>query len=519
MDREIFSFVKKVRRRLAFNIVINRIIVGGIIAFLVGMGILLLSFIVPIYNNIKISLIIISVIILIYAIISVFWFPSIKKSALIADSKGLKERLITSIELKNDNSHMSKMQKKDTVKHLRSYNIREKISFSIQYKKILALMIVILLFVGTGFIPNSMNDVARERKELKELQEEKIEELEDVLEKVEISETLTEEEKEEIKEMLEKAIEDIQEAESKEDIEKELDRMDKKLELDAQNKELEKKKEVIELRKDLNPESENVKNTIMQNDMQEMSEKLKEEQELENLSDSLDQKDIEKFQEALDELAKAMEEMSEEELEKLRELMEELAESMSSEEMSNIAQGLQDAMANGSLSQSSINSLAGQMDSIMNATQSLGVSSNSNQNENNNSGSGQGSGQGQGNGEGNGQGQGQGGQGGSGGQGGTGWNTGSKEGIYNPQNYEDAGEEIFIEGELGEDDNLVGKKTEGSDGQIIKSEDAIGRRGNSVDYNSVLGSYTSEAMSSIEEAQVPEGMKGVVKSYFELLNQ
>lgn len=103
--------------------------------------------------------------------------------------------------------------------------------------------------------------------------------------------------------------------------------------------------------------------------------------------------------------------------------------------------------------------------------------------------------------------------------GGTGWDTGSKNGFEKVTEANNAPEQLNIPDRAwGDDDNLTGTNTEGSS-YLTSSDMGLSYRGQSVDYNSVVGEYTSSAMSRLNQSKIPDAMKDAVKKYFSELNQ
>ena len=77
---------------------------------------------------------------------------------------------------------------------------------------------------------------------------------------------------------------------------------------------------------------------------------------------------------------------------------------------------------------------------------------------------------------------------------------------------------IAVPLEEGNDSNLTGDKVDG-DGHLIHSKDGLGYNGTMVSYGDVISSYQQQAYNNIESAKYPSGMEGMIKDYFEQLNE
>ena len=78
--------------------------------------------------------------------------------------------------------------------------------------------------------------------------------------------------------------------------------------------------------------------------------------------------------------------------------------------------------------------------------------------------------------------------------------------------------EIIDEGQ-GYNTNLTGQVNQNANIQQSEVAYGINIAGEKVDYHSVVGDYTDEALESIDQKAIPENMKEAVKDYFEAINQ
>ncbi len=473
----------------------------------------------------------------------VLHFPDYRRTALEVDQKGLQERLTTFVEMEKMglSPEWQKLQTEDTYKAICDFDLKEKLEITLNKKVLYVLAGMMGLFAVAAVIPSPNKELAiilHEQKQAVESEMERVEEARQQLEELKELPALTEAELAEIEKMqdiLEKAREELSKAETKEDVEKALERLEMKTlqQLsDVQNKSQSGQSKSSEIKKKL------------EEFLKKQENQSKEEFSAEELKDILEAEELENLrQEILEELEKAGEEMlselSEEELEALMKKLEELEEllealegslsegSLSKEQLEALLEALQEAGQNGSLSEAVSNQLAQIMDGtlgIMMPSGQLvsGLSGNNGNGMGNNSGNGAGSGNGNGAGQGgNGTGTGNG-SGNGNGQGsgiGGGKNYGSKNGIEKENNRADSNEQITIPGRTtGNDENLTGQSVDGESYQTVGGE-GLTWSGEKVDYNEVVGEYTKEAYSRIENNEVPRGLEDVVKQYFEGINQ
>ncbi len=501
----IFRFLRQARIRLSLAIFVDVMIIVLAAGFGVGTVINTAALLFPIYGAFRVSWIALGIVAVAGMIYAIVHFPNQKKTALEIDKKGLKERLTTFLELEKQGSDWADLQAEDTYRAVTDYNLKENTQIRIKKKPVYFLAGMIALFVVAAVLPSPNKELAivqHEQKEKAKAEIEKLEEAREELEELAKMEQLTEADLAEIEKMqdiLEKAREELEEAKTQEELEKALERLETKtLQNLSENKQTASQNKASDLKKKL---EEFLKKTENQS---------KETFTSEELADILNAQNLEALEQLLGEL-------SEEELaELLEELEASLAEgSLSKEQLEQLAK----AMENLSPSNGASNQLA----QIMEGT--LGISSSSNQSassQNGQYGNGNGSGNNGGNGSGNSGGSGTGtgsgyGQGGSGIGGGQ--NHGSKNGIEKENNRVSSEEQVTIPGrEVGGDESLTGQPTEGESYQSHGGP-GLTWAGERVNYEQVVGEYTQEAYSKIENNEVPKGMEDVVKSYFEGINQ
>ena len=116
LDKAILNFVDKASKRIKANFLLNLSIVGLKLLLCLSLCLLLISLFITIPYVEEISIIIVLVGIVATLIYGFIKAPNKNRVALIVDSKGLKERVTTSLELIGEEDNISVAQKEDTVK-------------------------------------------------------------------------------------------------------------------------------------------------------------------------------------------------------------------------------------------------------------------------------------------------------------------------------------------------------------------------------------------------------------------
>ena len=517
LDKAILDFLNKASKRIKANFLLNLSIAGLKILLCLIFSLLLISLFIAIPYVLEISLVILVlglIIILIYGFIKA---PKKDKVALMVDSKGLNERLITSLELVNCEDNISIAQKKDTVECIKNFDIKKNLKIDIDKKQLLLSVALIFMCALVMFVPTTARKEAQKIRDFDKYQKTVIEKVEKEKEDIEKSDELTKEEKEELKKILEDAKKELKESEKKSEVNKTLERLEKKLEDKKKSLTSEKAKEAVEkAKKDLLNDFNKEKEESAKKDVNKLVNELMKKQESKPLAEAVLNGEQEAINKELAEIQKKLASMNSAELNELSEALKDAALEMSDEEL---AQALENAA----------NSVLDQKLDAQSLSEAITQSVNNSNGQNNNQSSGQnqsqGSGQGQGQGQGSGQGtgQGQGGSGGSGsgsggGQGGPGWNTGSTVGKENDLE-NSTGEQIYIPGRNeGSDSNLTGNKNDSGNSQQIESQNGLNVGGEKVDYDKVIGDYSNSALEGANNSNLPQSLKDLIKNYFQGLN-
>lgn len=519
LDKAILMFLNKASKRIKANFLLNLSIVGLKLLLCLIFSLLLISLFItiPYIEEICIVILLIGlIIILIYGFIK---SPKKDKVALMVDSRGLDERLITSLELIGCDDNISIAQKKDTVECIKKFDIKN-IKISIDKKQALLSLGLIIMCILIMFVPSTARKEAQKIRDFDKYQKSVIEKVEKEKKEIEKSEDLSDEEKEEVKKLLEDSVKELKESEKKTEINKTLERLEKKLEDKKEELSSEKSKEALEnSKKKLLDEFNKEKEATAKNDVNKLVNELMKKEESKPLAEAMLSGNQEAINKELAEIQNKLGSMSSAELSELSEALKNAALEMSDEELAealkNASNSVLDKKLDGeSLSKAiskSINNSNGQ-----NTSSSSQQSSGSGQNQS----QGQGNGQGQGSvsGQGSGSGQGQGGSGGNGAGSGSGWNTGSTVGKENDLE-NSTGEQIYIQGRNeGNDENLTGNKNDNGNSQEIESQNGLNIGGEKVDYDKVIGDYSNSALEGANNSNLPQSLKDLIKNYFEGLN-
>lgn len=456
--KELLGFIKKAQKRI-FLVNLLELLFWSLMAGL-GIGILIngISLFVPLYGAERAALAVVALFGLIALVFSAVRFPGKEKTAAALDRKGLKERVSTALEQLTEEGVIQSLQRQDTLKHLRSFSLKEAFPLKKSMARGLWLLGLSGIFLMTALLPSKARTEALLRHELKEeakVEAQKAEELKKLIDTEQgLKELLKADASMELKRQIDESIRELSQASDKKELLKAEKRLAKKVS-----------------------------------------------QALEGAAGL--------------QLGSRAEAMLSDYIPELRKERQELAQNMQmngqneNNTMSGSSQNGQssEAQKGGSQSgdgQSSENqSGEGQSGDGQNGTGQIG---------NNQTGSSQnGSGQ---------NGTGSTGNGANGSGKGSGYNYGSSQGMEKTdKTNRGEPEQITIAGRTaGKDENLSGEGKNGSSA-YQKGSQSEGFRGEVVDYGAVLGEYSQAAYDKLESGKIPAGMEAIVKNYFDGLNE
>ncbi|MFZ5354760.1 MAG: hypothetical protein ACOZCL_18820 [Bacillota bacterium] len=522
-EKELLMLIKRIKNRMHAARLINYIIIGLTASLTVGIIIVVISRLVPVYgvywNVAKIC----TAGMLSAALYCLFRRPGRVEAAAQADALGLKERTLTAIELLGVSSAFADLEKEDALKNLRKLDYRKGIPIKPKKKYLLTSLILVLILFFSGFIPNPMEEKAKELQKHKEKITAQQKKLDNIIKQLKLDPKLAEKQKQELEKRLDELKKELAAAKTEKDMDKALLKANKKLELLIKDQQelLQSREKVLKtlaanpLTKDLADMLKNTDRDTLKKELDQLAEKLKNlrEEELKLLADNFNK------------LAKELSQNPE-----LAEALSGLASKLSngefgdlSSQMSNLGKALEQLMFDEEL-KDALNHISQQLQN-MQSQKSRGQSQGSSGDDGH---QGSGSMPGQGN-------QGQEGQlpngQGNGADGGAG--SGTDMGTENPA-AESPGESGIIKkdgsgkkigeyeniftsktlGGEGEKSNLSGEKNDGGNVQQTETNQSKTVRGSSVPYNQVLGQYMKDAFESIDSSDIPPGMRDLVKDYF-----
>lgn len=506
IDIEIIAFVEKVRRRLFVIKAINYCVIALSATLAIGVLLGILSRFIPIYDVYRKSLYMIMPALCLGTIYAFFKLPDRKRAALAVDSKGLKERTVTALELIGEDRGMATLQKQDALTHIRTFDLKKSVPIIVKHKYIAVALILTATLSLSAFLPNSMKEKAEDIHKQKSQITETQKKVDKVAEKIDKNPNLTLEQKKAINKKLEELKKDLKVTNNEKELNKALQKWDKKIEMvkkEYGNEELDKiaeKLETSEMTKEL---GELIKNRDIASVKKDLSKLAK---ELETMTPS-------KLKELAAEYSKLAESLKQNP--ELKKAFSELAKKVDAGELGDIqgeldavAKALEDLMYDPGLSDA-LGELSKELNDMQTGQPGQGMqpgsgnqpgqSGNGGQRQ---SGSGSEAGQGTDKGQENqipqkpavGIGQ----------KGNSEGKTGEYEKIFTPKTL----------GGEGQTSGLGGKKgTGGSSDQVITDKSPT-IKGEAVPYNQVIGEYKQNAIESINSSDIPEGMKELVKNYF-----
>lgn len=457
--KEFLETIRACRRRLnraeCLKILVFALSIGA------GVGILfqMVAFVVPFYYaNLYTGLAILLA--ALTAFVAAYLRRStMKQAALLMDSFGFKERIVTAYEHLDEPGEMVRLQREDAMGQLKAHKERIRIKVLPSPKRMVCMSGLLLLLLGMAIMPSETKEQARLLHEIKEQAQEKAKEIEEVVEGLKAleQEALSPEQLAALQEMIESMQASIQEYEQATSAEM----------LAAANGKLGYKYENMSSQlSDLagTLQSGATVSAATAESMQAMADKL---QEMSGNTPSGNQ-------------------------------------SLASNQGQN-GQNSGQSTGNGQNSQS-----GNGQDGSQNG-QNNGQSGQSGNGQNGQGGGQSGDGQ---NGQGNGQsGDGQNGQGG--GQNGQGSGSGSGRGEGSSNTSHDY---VSIPNAIIDNGNLTGNAQNHDNSDFFRTRNGLSWEGKPVSYEAVIGSYEQHAYEGIAAGQYPSGMEDVIKEYFASFN-
>lgn len=509
LDKEILDFLKKASKRIKASFLLNISIVGFKILLCLSLCLLLISLFITIPYVEEACAVIITVGMVATLIYGFIKAPKKNRVALIVDSKGLKERVTTSLELIGKVDKIAIAQKEDTVLAIKNYDVKKNLKIKTDRKQLLLIVGLIAMCFMTSFIPTGAKKNADNIKEFNKYKNEVVKKIDKEKEAIDKLEGLDEKEKEELKKILEDAKKELKEGTKKTELNKTLERLEKKLEDKKEKVKTEEGKKALDnVKKDLLEDFNKKKEEEAKKDLNKIVNELAKKEETKKLADALMSDNKDEISKALAEMKKNLPKMSSAQKSKLSNALKNAAQEMSDEDLAKALEEASDSVIDGDLSEEDLEKALASLKKASEKSKSDGKGEGEGQGEGDGEGNGSGSGKGPGNGSGNGQ----------GGGGGQGWDTGSTTGNEKDGDKK-SGEQVYIPGrDVGNDENLSGNKNEGGNTQQVQTQNGLNLDGTKENYDKVIGDYTNSALEGANNSNLPESLKDLIKSYFEGLN-
>lgn len=483
--KEFLESLKPLKQKLLFERSINYFIVGITLSLILCTITIVLSKFVFI-SSLKNKLLIYILLGLAFSIFMIiFKRPDIYEVAKIGDTLGFKERFITAIELSNnnDNNTMYPLVLKDAIEQAKSANFNSLYKINVSHKKYIALIVALIATVVSGFIPVIEADKINKQASLKQTVNDKLEKIDELSNQIENNK---------LKEQL-----------------KELSKELKKVSSEA---------EVIKAVQKAQYKLKEIENKTAPKSIKELGQQLAKNELTKQLGQNLQNLSANKLKNDLDNLKNELQNMSADELKKLADDMQALAQQLEQDNnLKSLINSFSEALASTNLEQinNSLDALGSELDKALNESEELKEAidkinkvlndnktstnqnvdnttlNNNSQAQNGNSNSNKSNG-------------------GDGGAPASGRGTGSIENkngtINNSKNLET--EKVYIKGELNESGKIekIEQKGDGEVGQIIR-------------YDRVYNEYKQEALKSLNDESIPDGMKNLVEDYFSSLEE
>jgi Chromosome segregation ATPases len=532
---DIYKSIRPLKNRMHMSNAIRCMIIALGAAGIVSLAFSLVSFFVPIPYQARLILLIYISAFTAGLVVAAFLRPGNSKTMAEGDKLGLKERLVTAEQLKDEVSPIARMQRYDALKCVSNKDFRMLYRLRVPRREALVAIVLAVLTVSCFFIPSHTRQKAYS--------------IEHFLEEVKKQADNLEEKKKELADKSGLSKEKLKE------IDKKIDQ------LTAQLKKSKSEGDALKALSMAKHELDKLKNRALDDEMKELAERLVKDSVTRDFGNALkngDFEDLKQKSEELNEILKKLDDNGKKQL--AEEFAQAAREVKNNGELAKNLSDIGEALASGKLGSlndklasldstlsalaSSDNNLADNMKSFENEVinQLAGTIDDSRREiggENGDSslyaqgegqeGSQQGAGDGQGNGEGNGNGTGSSSQNGGGGAGkgstdkDAGYSDGESGGASretgdkNVKDYEN----IYVPERLGDGGNISqvnGAKNNSGQSQLTEAANVPIEKGSTVPYDKVLEQYRSEALNSIGEYTVPPVMKDIVRDYFSSLD-
>jgi len=507
--KEIYSILKKIKRRFVIKNIFMNICIISSVALIIGIFLSLLSRFIPIYNVYQKICYLGTALTTLALFYSLIVSPNIKSITSKVDSFGLKERVSTVIEIEKKECLYKDLLAEDALNNLKQLDYKKNIAIIPNKNFLISFCILLFVLLGSTLLPNPLKGVAEKKHVLAIYKKEEVKKVETSVKKVEENKKLSEEQKKDLISKLQELKEELKSTKDVKEVDKALEKTTEKLVL-KKNEELSKDLKNLEAKLSENKKTQKLSEAIKKGDNEVAKKELK----------AMDENSKKQLKETL---SKASASISNSDL---KEQLDSLEGSLSSGDENAINSSVDQiakTVKKGNSSEEMNKAVAQAQKNLQGQTPQEGAGTQQAQGQGS-SGQGDGSGQGQGAGQGSGQGAGGSGAGNGSGNKDSGVTAYGSGGIANKtpgKGSEKSYEKIFTPKNLGgttEASGLTGKKggdSGSSDSYITDKPNA--ELGNLKPYDQVIGEYSDKAMEGLNNNEIPDGMKDVVKGYFSSL--
>ena len=150
MDKRILDFVKKVRGRLRGQVVVDSLLVSVTGGLCIAVLISILSIFISMYYAIPAAAGVVLFSLFVGLILGIRKTPSLEQAALMADSRGHKEKIITALGLIGRDDAFGRLQKSDACKEINGFRINKEFPIKLSWKKGLVFVILAIIFGVTA---------------------------------------------------------------------------------------------------------------------------------------------------------------------------------------------------------------------------------------------------------------------------------------------------------------------------------------------------------------------------------
>ncbi|MBZ4664946.1 hypothetical protein [Mahella sp.] len=539
----IYRAMLPVRKRILLRHFINYVFLGTLAALIYAIAWIIASFFYPIMGLDLYILLGAAAVLALFMVLGMVFRPSLTKVAYEIDDRGLQQRVITSYEMSGRNDAFAVLQRRDTLKRLKSFDYGSIPVWVIPKRWLYASAAMAAILIVLSFIPNPQDDVIRERLRVQEAIDKGLADIDKAEDELTREAEISDEQKQDITKLLEELKRDLKDQsdykEAMKDISKTEEALEKMLEQTrlTQMASIARSLDKSDITKALANAVEGQDAEAIESEMERLKDMLRQGLDKETaaelqkaLADAAAAASDPQLKEGLQAAADAMASdmaagtsLSSAALDGLQEQLMQMAQGVSGEPADmqyalqqmkgQIAQaagqgGMQVASSGGTGSQNS--GSEGQDGSDRNSGSGSGSGSGNSPSDGSGSGDSNGSGSGIGSGHTNQ-------DAGNSNSSGSSGSTNKPEG--DPDSYAEY-ERIYDPtrlGDGGETSHITDKPSDSGDSQQTDVGNGLGSFDGFIPYNEVFGDYQSQAMESMERSAIPPNMRETVRQYFSSL--